>query len=89
MIEGYLKDHRKTNNTEQDKEEDNNNNYDDAADDDDDDDDDICKKSWKGAVEWTVELIHSLGYSESGKLSVPRAPESHLSKDKILNIWKI
>ena len=43
MIEGYLKDHRKTNNTEQDKEEDNNNNYDAAADD--DDDDDICKKS--------------------------------------------
>ena len=41
--EGYLKDHRKTNNTEQDKEEDNNNNYDAAADD--DDDDDICKKS--------------------------------------------
>ena len=42
MIEGYLKDHRKTNNTEQDNEEYNNyNNYDDAA----DDDDDICKKS--------------------------------------------
>ena len=89
MIEEYSWDHRKTNNTEQDKEEDNNNNYDAAADDDDDDGDDICKKSWKGAVEWTVELIHSLGYSESGKLSVPRAPESHLSKDKILNIWKI
>ena len=88
MIEGYFWDHGKTNNTEQDNEEYNNyNNYDDAADD--DDDDDICKKSWKGAVEWTVELIHSLGYSESGKLSVPRAPESHLSKDKILDIWKI
>ena len=89
MIDGYFWDHGKTNHTEQDNEEDSNNNYDDAADDNDDDDDDICKKSWKGAVEWIVELIHSLGYSESGKLSVPRAPESHLSKDKRLNIWKI